>query len=213
MEKQIEETLDIVEESVIDEPTENQMSAEELRIEELVANFTPDHFIVGNGEYRLVKDYRDAFDYRKLLERYHDILNKYDYIVGDWGYDQLRLKGFFKDDFRNAAIDAKIGHLEDYLYEYCNFGCAYFVIEQTGEFQRKGRDTSPGRPRNKNKNKNKNQAHTEERRKDVKRPKKKPKFKKKVNEPKPKNEKKPVKKEPKQGQQKKNSFVIRQKDN
>ena len=31
------------------------------------------------------------------IARYSDILDKYDYIVGDYGYDQLRLKGFYKD--------------------------------------------------------------------------------------------------------------------
>ena len=32
-----------------------------------------------------------------LLLGYSDILDKYDYIVGDYGYDHHRLKGFTKD--------------------------------------------------------------------------------------------------------------------
>lgn len=63
-----------------------------------------------------------------MNERYNEILDKYDYIVGDWGYDQLRLRGFYKDDRRGVSKDQLIGTLEDYLYEYCNFGCAYFVL-------------------------------------------------------------------------------------
>ena len=57
---------------------------------------------------------------------------RYDYIVGDWGYEQLRLKGFFDKDNRKALPDQRIDMLEDYLYEYCNFGCAYFVIQRVG---------------------------------------------------------------------------------
>ena len=49
----------------------------------------------------LVKDVRDGFQEEAFKERYADILKKYDYIVGDWGYDQLRLKGFY-DDFQKG---------------------------------------------------------------------------------------------------------------
>ena len=79
-----------------------------------------------------MSDYREGFNAEKLGERYSDVLARYDYIVGDWGYEQLRLKGFFQADNRRAHPDQRIDSLEDYLYEYCNFGCAYFVIERIG---------------------------------------------------------------------------------
>ena len=79
-----------------------------------------------------MSDYREGFNAEKLGERYSDVLARYDYIVGDWGYEQLRLKGFFRADNRRAHPDQRIDSLEDYLYEYCNFGCAYFVIERIG---------------------------------------------------------------------------------
>ena len=56
----------------------------------------------------------------------------YDYIVGDWGYGQLRLKGFFDDKNQKSTYDTKISTLQDYLFEYCNFGCAYFIVKKTG---------------------------------------------------------------------------------
>ncbi|RCK12666.1 DUF1027 domain-containing protein [Bacillus licheniformis] len=67
-------------------------------------------------------------DIEAFKARYSDILNKYDYIVGDWGYSQLRLKGFFDDQNQKATFDTKISTLDEYIYEYCNFGCAYFVL-------------------------------------------------------------------------------------
>lgn len=137
---------------------------------EMLANYNPESFPLANGTYRLVKDYRDGFDYEALIKRYNDVLAKYDYIVGDWGYDQLRLRGFFKDDFKSAPLDAKINTLNDYLYEFCNFGCAYFVIEQIGEFKRKGRSSTF------KSSKNKNQAHINEKKYDS-RNNKKPKYK------------------------------------
>ncbi|WP_027964343.1 YutD family protein [Halalkalibacillus halophilus] len=80
--------------------------------------------------YELVHNYRDGFEEEVLGERFSDILVKYDYIVGDWGFGQLRLKGFFDDQNQKATYDTKISTLEDYIYEYCNFGCAYFVLKR-----------------------------------------------------------------------------------
>lgn len=89
--------------------------------------------IVAEGfTYEIIEDYREAFKEEAFLDRYSEILTKYDYIMGDWGYGQLRLKGFFDDRSHKATFDTKIGTMKDYLYEYCNFGCAYFVVKKTG---------------------------------------------------------------------------------
>ncbi|GGC81520.1 hypothetical protein GCM10007216_10080 [Thalassobacillus devorans] len=81
-------------------------------------------------KYEIVKDYRNGYQAEALEQRFSDILSKYDYIVGDWGYGQLRLRGFYDDQNPKAAFDTKISTLEDYLYEYCNFGCAYFLLKK-----------------------------------------------------------------------------------
>lgn len=86
--------------------------------------------VINNQQYELVNEFRDGFNEEAIRERYSDILSKYDYIVGDWGYGQLRLKGFFSDQNQKASFDTKIGTLTEYLYEYCNFGCAYFVMKK-----------------------------------------------------------------------------------
>lgn len=91
--------------------------------------------IIDGFEYELITDYRDAFKQEDFNGRYAEILNKYDYIVGDWGYGQLRLKGFFEDKNQKASFDTKISTLADYLYEYCNFGCAHFVLRKVGKVQ------------------------------------------------------------------------------
>ena len=85
---------------------------------------------IGNRQYEIVEDFREGFNEEAIRERYSDVLSRYDYIVGDWGYGQLRLKGFFNDSNQKAAFDTKIGTLKEYLYEYCNFGCPYFVLKK-----------------------------------------------------------------------------------
>lgn len=76
---------------------------------------------------KLVENYRGGFQLEAFNQRFSDILLKYDYIVGDWGHEQLRLKGFYRDG-RRKEVRSHLSRLEDYLREYCNYGCAYFIL-------------------------------------------------------------------------------------
>ena len=86
---------------------------------------------INNTQYEIVEEHGDGFNEETFKSRYSDILNRYDYILGDWGYGQLRLKGFFDDQNQKASYDNKISTIKEYLYEYCNFGCSYFILKKT----------------------------------------------------------------------------------
>ncbi|GAA3319938.1 YutD family protein [Ectobacillus funiculus] len=73
---------------------------------------------INNISYELMDEYREGFNEQAFKERYAEILNKYDYIVGDWGYNQLRLRGFFEDSSQRATYDTRISTLSEYLYEF-----------------------------------------------------------------------------------------------
>ncbi|MDR1606621.1 MAG: DUF1027 domain-containing protein [Streptococcaceae bacterium] len=99
--------------------------------------FPGDHVIVlddvvtiGDKVFHLVHDHQSAFDSEKLEQRYSDIFAKYDYIVGDWGHEQLRLKGFFSTSRKKMPDELKISRLEEYIKEYMNFGAAFFVLKR-----------------------------------------------------------------------------------
>jgi uncharacterized protein YutD len=85
---------------------------------------------IGGRTYEIVIDHRNAYNFEAFRDRYSEVLERYDYIVGDWGYNQLRLKGFFKESNQKSTRDTSVASLSDYLNEYCNFGCAYFVLER-----------------------------------------------------------------------------------
>lgn len=136
--------------------------AEEKKKGELVTCVDETNLLIGERQYRIAVDYREGFDAERLGERFSEVLSRYDYIVGDWGYDQLRLKGFFRAEDRKSNPEQRIDTLEDYLYEYCNFGCAYFVIERVG-----GKRQNNNRKKRK-KRRNTNQAHIEEKKAPVK---------------------------------------------
>lgn len=82
------------------------------------------------GTYEVMEENRDGWNPEAFKERYSDILDKYDYIVGDWGYGQLRLRGFYTDLNRKVPFEQRISALDEYLQEFCNFGCPYFVLRK-----------------------------------------------------------------------------------
>ena len=85
---------------------------------------------IQNDCYEIIEERTEGFNEEAFRTRYSDILSKYDYIVGDWGYGQLRLKGFFDDMNKKSSYDNKFSTVRDYLLEYCNFGCGYFILKK-----------------------------------------------------------------------------------
>jgi len=108
-------------EALVAEQRENrEPAAEVVRVDET-------HLTINGHPYEVVTDVRDGFDFAEFSRRFSTILSKFDYIVGDWGFEQLRLKGFYAED-RAGAKQNQIDSVQDYLYESCNFGCAYFIL-------------------------------------------------------------------------------------
>lgn len=84
-----------------------------------------------NGiEYELVDNYREAFDLEQLTEDLTDYYNDFDYIVGDWAYNKLRLKGFFDKEHANCKKYNDIKDLNKYLDLNCAYGCKWFRIKK-----------------------------------------------------------------------------------
>ncbi|MBO0413628.1 YutD family protein [Enterococcus hulanensis] len=190
-EKTVTEELTEVLDEIVETP------AEEKKKGEPVVFVDDSNLLIGERQYRLVRNYREGFDAERLGERFSEVLTRYDYIVGDWGYDQLRLKGFFREDDRKSLPEQRIDALEDYLYEYCNFGCAYFVLERTGGKRQQNRK------KRKRKRKDKPQAFIEEKKVPVNdKPKKKPIIK----------NRQPKKETPTKLKEKDERFVIRQRE-
>lgn len=85
---------------------------------------------IANRTYDVIIDHKNGWKPEAFRERFSEVLERYDYIVGDWGYNQLRLRGFFRDNHPKATKESSISSVQDYLNEYCNFGCAYFILER-----------------------------------------------------------------------------------
>ena len=85
---------------------------------------------IENNKYKLIKDYRSGFDKDMFLDKYTSYFENYDYIVGDWAYGKLRLKGFYEKSNKKCNEINNIDNLDEYLDKNCAFGCAYFVAKR-----------------------------------------------------------------------------------
>ncbi|MCJ8014350.1 YutD family protein [Paenibacillus sp. KQZ6P-2] len=96
--------------------------------------------LIGGKSYELLKDHKNGWNPEAFRDRYSEVLDRYDYIIGDWGYNQLRLKGFFRDKHPKSNKDSAYSGMLDYINEYCNFGCAYFVLQKNRDGQPKEKE-------------------------------------------------------------------------
>lgn len=89
--------------------------------------------ILNNYGYKLIENYKDGFLLNELESKFTDYFYEYDYILGDWAYGKLRLKGFYESENKkcNKINDIKI--LKDYIKDNCAYDCKYFVIKKEGK--------------------------------------------------------------------------------
>ena len=85
---------------------------------------------IGKNTYKIIKEEKNGFDMDAFKERFTDYFEPYDYIVGDWAYGKLRLKGFNdkRNPHYNKLNDASTN--ESNIEDYCAYGCKYFILKK-----------------------------------------------------------------------------------
>jgi len=84
-----------------------------------------------NGiNYEVVKNVKDAVDIEILKEKITDYFEPYDYIVGDWAYGKIRLKGFYDSKNKNCKKINDIKELDNYINDMCAYGCRWFQLKK-----------------------------------------------------------------------------------
>lgn len=87
--------------------------------------------IIDNSEYEIIEDYKDGYNEEEFVSKMTDYFWDYDYIVGDWAYGKIRLKGFYDEKNKKANQINNFNQKENYLKNNCAFGCRYFVAKKS----------------------------------------------------------------------------------
>ena len=85
---------------------------------------------IRDKKYKIIKDYGETVRESNLEELVTNYYDNFDYIVGDWAYGKLRLKGFYNKTNKLVKSFNNIENVEDYIQNNCAYGCKYFILEK-----------------------------------------------------------------------------------
>lgn len=80
--------------------------------------------------YEIVENVREAVDEEIIKEKLTDYFVPFDYVVGDWAYSKLRLKGFNDKKNKNFKEINDYAKVHEYIENDCAYGCRYFILKK-----------------------------------------------------------------------------------
>lgn len=87
--------------------------------------------VVINGvSYEVVRNDENCLVVDELEEKITDYFDPYDYILGDFAYEKVRLKGFYESNNKNANKINDIRYMDDYILNYCSYGSKIFLLKK-----------------------------------------------------------------------------------
>ncbi len=89
-----------------------------------------EYITLNEKKYSVLKNEKEGLDLEELEKKYTDYFDDFDYIVGDWAYGKLRLKGFNSKTNPNFKEMNDIDKVEEYLKNNCAYNCKYFILSK-----------------------------------------------------------------------------------
>lgn len=86
--------------------------------------------LINNKKYNVIKDYGDTINSINLEDIVTEYFDNFDYIVGDWAYNKVRLKGFYNSKSDKVKEFNNIDNVDEYINNNCAYGCKYFILEK-----------------------------------------------------------------------------------
>lgn len=86
--------------------------------------------VIRDKKYKIIKDYGDTVSSSNLDEIVTEYYDNFDYIVGDWAYGKIRLKGFYDKTSKYVKDFNNIDNVNYYIENSCAYGCKYFILQK-----------------------------------------------------------------------------------
>ena len=86
--------------------------------------------VINDIEYEIIRNDKDCINKKELEEKITDYFDEYDYIMGDFAYDKVRLKGYYNSDNKMAKKINDIKYLDDYIENFCSYGARIFLLKK-----------------------------------------------------------------------------------
>ncbi len=79
--------------------------------------------------YKLVSG-KENFNYEEIKDIFTDYFLDFDYVLGDYSYGKLRLKGFNDSNNKKVKSINNINNLDTYIKEYCAPYAKTFLLKK-----------------------------------------------------------------------------------
>ncbi len=86
--------------------------------------------VLNDKQYEIIENYKDGFILNELESKFTDYFYDYDYILGDWAYGSLRLKGFYDSNNKKCNKINDFKNVKEYIKTSCAYDCKYFIVKK-----------------------------------------------------------------------------------
>ena len=85
-----------------------------------------------DNNYEIIRNDDDCFDEEVVSEKIKetDYFDDYDYILGDYAYGKVRLKGYYDSNNKKKNKINDYKYVDDYITNYCQSGSKVFIIKK-----------------------------------------------------------------------------------
>lgn len=87
---------------------------------------------IRDNNYEIIRNDDDCFDEEIVNERIKetDYFDNFDYIMGDFAYGKVRLKGYYDENNKKKSKINDIKYIDDYINNYCQSGSKVFIVKK-----------------------------------------------------------------------------------
>ncbi len=85
---------------------------------------------IEKNNYKIIENYKEGFNEDEFKAKLTDYFFDYDYVVGDWAYGKLRLKGFYDQTNKKVKDLNNYAKVQQYLKNNCAYECKHFIAKK-----------------------------------------------------------------------------------
>ncbi len=85
---------------------------------------------INNQLYEIYKDKDKCFNLEETESLLTEYFLPYDYILGDYSYGRLRLKGYYDEKNKKVTKINNFKDIDNYIENYCAYNCNYFILKK-----------------------------------------------------------------------------------
>lgn len=86
--------------------------------------------VIDDKKYEVMENVKDALNIEDLEGKITEYYDGFDYILGDYAYGKVRLKGFNDKDNKYFKAINDISKVNEYIENCCAYRCKYFILKK-----------------------------------------------------------------------------------